>query len=145
MVLGSFADLSVQDVGSSIAFYRSLLDLDVLIDHGWYAELGAGGQALIAFVQSGHETVPEVTATRPRGVLVSFEVDDADAAYASAATLRCPVLVELVAELGQRHFMVADPDGVVVDVIERVALTAADLRRLARYRRAHVVGSTTCH
>ena len=145
MVLGSFADLSVQDVGSSIAFYRSLLDLDVLIDHGWYAELGAGGQALIAFVQSGHETVPEVTATRPRGVLVSFEVDDADAAYAIAATLRCLVLVEPVAELGQRHFMVADPDGVVVDVIERIALTAADLRRLARYRRAHVVGSTACH
>ena len=145
MVVGSFADLCVQDVGSSVAFYRSLLHLEVLIDHGWYAELGVGGQTLIAFVQSGHETVPVITATPPRGVLVSFEVDSADAVYANAAAVRCPVLVDLVTELGQRHFMVADPDGAVVDVIERVALAGADLRRLARHRRAHALRSTTCH
>ena len=145
MVLGSFADLCVQDVGSSVAFYRSLLLLDVLVDHGWYAELGVGAQTLIAFVQSGHETVPAITATPPRGVLMSFEVDNVDAAYANAAAVPCRVLVDLVTELGQRHFMVADPDGAVVDVIERVALTAADLRQLARHRRARVLGSAMCH
>ena len=145
MVLGSFADLCVQDVESSISFYRSLLDLDVIVEHGWYAELGAGGQTLIAFVRSGHETVPDVTATPPRGVVVSFEVDNADAAYTNAVALSSPVLVELVTELGQRHFMIADPDGAVVDVIQRVALTGADLRRLARYRQAHDLGSATCH
>jgi predicted enzyme related to lactoylglutathione lyase len=145
MVLGSFADLCVQDVGSSVAFYQSLLRLDVLIDHGWYAELGVQAKTLIAFVQSGHETVPAITATPPRGVLVSFEVDSADAVYANAVALRCPVLVDLVTELGQRHFMVADPDGAVIDVIERMALADADLRRLARLRRAHALGSATCH
>ena len=145
MVLGSFADLCVQDVEKSVAFYRSLLQLEVLVDHGWYAELGVGAQTLIACVQSGHETVPAITATPPRGVLLSFEVDSADAVYANAAAVGCPVLVDLVTELGQRHFMVADPDGTVVDVIQRVALTGADLRRLARHRRAHVLRSTTCH
>ena len=145
MVLGSFADLCVRDVGSSIEFYRSVLDLDVIVDHSWYAELGAGGQTLIAFVRSGHETVPGVTATPPRGVVVTFEVDDADAAYANAVTLSSPVLVELVTELGQRHFMISDPDGAVVDVVQRVALTGADLRRLARYRHAHDLGSASCH
>ena len=68
MVLGSFADVCVRDVGSSVAFYRSLLQLEVLVDHGWYAELGVGAATLIAFVQSGHETVPAITATPPRGV-----------------------------------------------------------------------------
>ena len=89
MVLGSFADLCVQDVGTSIRFYCALLDLDVMVDHGWYAELGAGGQALIAFVRSGHETVPDITATPPRGVVVTFEVDNADAAYANAVLRIC--------------------------------------------------------
>jgi catechol 2,3-dioxygenase-like lactoylglutathione lyase family enzyme len=145
MVLGSFADLCVQDVGSSISLYRALLDLDVIVDHGWYAELGAGGLTLVAFVQSGHETVPGITATPPRGVVVTFEVDNADAAFANAVALSSPVLVDLVTELGQRHFMIADPDGAVVDIIQRVALTGADLRRLARYRRAHDLGSATCH
>ena len=145
MVLGPFPDLCVQDVGSSISFYRALLDLDVVVDHGWYAELGAGGQTLIAFVRSGHETVPDITATPPRGVVVTFEVDDADATYSNAVALSSPVLIELVTELGQRHFMIADPDGAVVDVVQRVALTGADLRRLARYRRTHDLGSATCH
>jgi catechol 2,3-dioxygenase-like lactoylglutathione lyase family enzyme len=145
MVLGSFADLCVPDVGSSVAFYRSLLGLDVLVDYGWYAELGVGTQTLIAFVQSGHETVPPVTATPPRGVLMSFEVDSADEVYANAIAARCRVLVDLATELGQRHFMVADPDGAVIDVIERVAMDVADLRRLARLRRAHALGSATCH
>ena len=145
MVLGSFGDLCVQDVGRSVGFYRSLLRLDVMVDHGWYAELGVGARTLIAFVQSGHETVPPITATPPRGVLMSFEVDSADAVYANAVAVRCPVLVDLVTELGQRHFMVADPDGAVIDVIERVALADADLRRLARLRRAYALGSATCH
>ena len=100
---------------------------------------------LIAFVRSGHETVPDIAATPPRGVVVTFEVDNADATYANAVALSSPVLVELVAELGQRHFMITDPDGAVVDVVQRVALTGSDLRRLARYRRAHDLGSETCH
>lgn|GEM_PF-6460948 len=127
MVVGSFADVCVRDVGSSVAFYRSLLQLEVLVDHGWYAELGVGAATLIAFVQSGRETVPAITATPPRGVLVSFEVDSADSVYANVAAVRCPVLVDLVTELGQRHFMVADPDGAVIDVIERVELAGGDV------------------
>jgi catechol 2,3-dioxygenase-like lactoylglutathione lyase family enzyme len=144
MVLGAFPDICVSDVGASIEFYRSLLGLDVLVDHGWYAELGAGGRTLVAFVQSGHETVPAVTHTAPRGVLVSLEVDDAALTYAKATALGCCVLVELVRELGQHHFMVSDPDGAVVDIIERVPLTKADLRRLAHYRCNHALGSSSC-
>jgi len=136
MVLGSFPDLCVADVAASTAFYVALLDLEVLIDHGWYAELGAGGATLLAFVRRGHETVPSVTHVAPRGVLVSFEVDDAGAVARTAARLAIPVLVPLVTELGQCHLMVGDPDGAVVDVIERVPLAAADLRRLVGYRRA---------
>ena len=145
MLLGSFTDVCVADVRVSVAFYTSLLGLDVIVDHGWYAELGAQGRTLIALVQSGHEAIPAAASTPPRGVLVSFEVDNAAAVYETARRLGCVVLVELVSELGQQHFMVSDPDGAVVDVIERVALTAADLRRLARYRRRHAVGSVTCH
>lgn len=44
---------------------------------------------------------------------------------------------EQTTELGQCHFMVLDPDGAVVDVIERVPMTAEDRRHLARYRRDH--------
>ena len=145
MVIGSFPDICVADVGQSVAFYRSLLDLDVIVDHGWYAELGIHGQTLLGLVQSGHETIPTAAHTSPRGVVVSFEVTSTDDVYEEATRLGCLVLVKLASELGQRHFMVADPDGAVVDIIQRVPLRKADLRRLAYYRRLHALRSATCH
>lgn len=135
-ILGSFPDLCVADVGASLAFYRDLLELDVLADHGWYAELGVGGRTLVAFVTAGHDTVPDPSGARVAGVLVSFEVSDAAAVAHRAAGLGVEVRLALCDELGQRHLMVVDPDGALVDVIERIAMTRADLARLARLRRA---------
>jgi catechol 2,3-dioxygenase-like lactoylglutathione lyase family enzyme len=136
MVTGSFADLCVDDVDRSVAFYRALLQLDVLVDHGWYAELGIDGRTFLAVVERDHETIPAVSGGPPRGVLVSFEVDNAEAVARQAVRMAAPILVELVTELGQRHVMVQDPEGAVVDVIERVPLSGHDVRRLVTLRRA---------
>ena len=133
--MGAFADLCVADVETSVAFYRRLLGLEVVVDHGWYAELGAGGRTLLAVVASGHETVPPDAVAPARGLLVTFEVDDAGAAADIAAGMGAPIRWPLTVELGQRHVMVADPDGTIVDVVERVSMTAEDVRRLAGYRR----------
>jgi catechol 2,3-dioxygenase-like lactoylglutathione lyase family enzyme len=137
MVTGWFADLCVTDVAASREFYVRLLGLDVAVDHGWYVELSDDlGRVVLALVEDGHETVPAASGGPPRGLLVSFEVDDAAAVRARADELEAPTVVELCTELGQRHVMMADPDGTIVDVIERVPMTAADLRRLAVLRRA---------
>ena len=40
--------------------------------------------------------------------------------------------------------MVADPDGTIVDVVERVPMTAEDVRRLAGYRRVARTAVTGC-
>ena len=140
MIHGAFADLCVADVAVSVEFYRRLLEVDVVTDQGWYVELGADGRVLLALVDAAHETVPALAGRPPRGLLVSFETDDAARVAAAARTMGCPFVVEPVHELGQHHFMVVDPDGAVVDVIERVPFTADDRRRLARYRRRHRLG-----
>jgi catechol 2,3-dioxygenase-like lactoylglutathione lyase family enzyme len=137
MVTGAFADLSVRDVARSVEFYVELLGLDVVVDHGWYVELGVGERVVLALVVSGHETVPRHADGPARGLLVSFEVDDAAAVADRCVALGCRVVAPLTDELGQRHVMVADPDGTIVDVIERIPLTAGDVRRLAQLRRAH--------
>lgn len=136
MVRGGFADLVVADPARSRDFYRALLGLHVLVDHGWYVELGTDGRVLVAFVEHGHETVPGPAGGSPQGVLVSFEVADAGVHESIARTMGCAFVVPLTRELGQHHFMVVDPDGVVIDVIERVPLTPADRRALVRLRRA---------
>ena len=135
MVLGSFADLCVDDVSACSSFYVQLLDLDVMVDQGWYCELGIDGRTLLALVEERHETVPDAADGRDRGLLMSFEVDDAQHVAIAATELGCSFLVPPVRELGQFHFMVTDPNGTVIDVIERVALTTGDRRRLAALRR----------
>lgn len=135
MLLGSFPDLVVADVARSVAFYRAVLDLDVLIDHGWYAELGHAGRTHVAFVRTGHDSLPARASTPPTGVLITFDVDDAAAAHRRATAHGCQVELDLTAELGQRHFMIRDPDHAIIDIVERIPLTNADLRRLAAYRR----------
>lgn len=144
MVIASFPDLCVADVEASVGWYTSFLDLEVVADQGWYAELGVGSRTLIALVESGHETVPSRAGRRPGGLLVSFEVDDAPAVAARADALGLEVVVELTVELGQRHIMVVDPDGAIVDVIERVPFERSDLARLAVLRRRHAEAAVAC-
>ncbi|HEX4981113.1 MAG TPA: VOC family protein [Ilumatobacteraceae bacterium] len=144
MVIGSFPDLCVGDVATSVSWYTALLDLDVLVDQGWYAELGVGGRIVVAFVQTGHETVPWRAGRRPGGILVSFEVDDATSIAARAVALELDVVRDLTVELGQRHFMVVEPDGAVVDVIERVPMERRDLALLAALRRRHAETASSC-
>ena len=57
--------------------------------------------------------------TTTRGLLVNLEVDDVDAEYhrlVTAGPLEAVLPIRSEA-FGQRHFIVAGPDGVLIDVI----------------------------
>jgi uncharacterized glyoxalase superfamily protein PhnB len=61
-----------------------------------------------------------------RGVIFSLEVNDVDAAYAEARQASLNIVLDLRSEdWGQRHFCVADPNGIHLDVVQAVAPTAA--------------------
>jgi uncharacterized glyoxalase superfamily protein PhnB len=69
-----------------------------------------------------HESLPGGAQTPAAGVLLSFEVTDASAEHARFVTLGADFVHGLKDEAwGQRHFMVRGPDGVLVDVIEKIA------------------------
>jgi catechol 2,3-dioxygenase-like lactoylglutathione lyase family enzyme len=129
--------LCVDDVVRAIDFYRALLGLDVVADAGWYAELARGGEpAQVAFVARGHATVPSGCDAVRGGVLVSVIVSDATAIHARALAMRAEVVLDpRDEEFGQRHFMVLDPDGFVVDVIEQIPPSVSFRRQLVEGRR----------
>ena len=134
-VLRWYPCLCVDDMDRAIAYYRALLELPVSADVGWYVELGAP-LVTIAFVERYHATVPAAYGNERGGVLVSVLVDDVDAAWSRAEQLSLPVALSVRDEdFGQRHFMVNDPDGFVVDVIERIAPSLAFRRELVAGRR----------
>jgi uncharacterized glyoxalase superfamily protein PhnB len=134
-VLQWYPCLCVDDMDRAIAYYRALLELPVSADVGWYVELGAP-LVTIAFVERNHDTVPVAYGNERGGVLVSVLVDDVDSAWSRAQRLSLPVALSCREEyFGQRHFMVNDPDGFVVDVIERIPPSLAFRRELVAGRR----------
>src|SRR5690606_41529644 len=72
-----------------------------------------------------HDPIPDPGRGKLGGALLSFEVEDVDAEYARLKEAGLPMLLDLRDEpFGQRHFIVADPNGVLIDVIKPIPPTA---------------------
>jgi catechol 2,3-dioxygenase-like lactoylglutathione lyase family enzyme len=117
--------LIVDDLDASRRFYAELLDLDRAFASEWFTQLVSAGRdvAQIGFVARGHESIPAAFAGG--ALLVTVEVDDAAAVHARAQAAELPIELSLRDEdWGQRHFMTRDPNGIAVDVVEVIPVTA---------------------
>jgi catechol 2,3-dioxygenase-like lactoylglutathione lyase family enzyme len=133
-----YAVVSCPDVDAARDFYAPLLDLDVVFECGWYTLLRSpvSPAVQLAFVTAGHETVPDALDHQAAGVLISVEVPDVDAVHVRAQAMGAEVVWSLRDEVfGQRHFMVRDPTGLVLDVISPIPVDASFRREVARWRR----------
>ncbi|WP_103348827.1 VOC family protein [Amycolatopsis sp. CA-128772] len=120
-VRGFGAGYLVDDVAATTRFYADVIGLPVTVELDWFASVNAGAPGFeISFVQRGHESVPPgYRAPETTGLMFGLVVEDARAEAKrleeAGVELVTPVVDE---EYGQRHFYVADPDGVLLDVIE---------------------------
>ena len=126
-VTGYYPVLLVDDVEATAAFYQTHFNFRSLFTSDWYVHLQQLDSTNInlAFVSRTHETVPEENRLPAAGMLISFEVDDPDAIYARLQAAGVKILRTLRDEdFGQRHFIAADPNGVMIDVIKPIPPTA---------------------
>ena len=111
------------DVAATAAFYREHIGFEPLFESDWYEHLQRGQDASVtlAVLDGDHETIPAAFRGRAGGVLLNFEVDDVDAVNDALATAGVPIIQPLRDEaFGQRHVIVADPNGVLIDVITEI-------------------------
>lgn len=107
-------------------FYSRLFGFHIVFEQAWYIHL--------VHEQSGAELAfmaPETASQPPElhmpyqgaGIVLSFEVEDAGQEYRRLADLGdCNIFLPLKDEpWGQRHFMLRDPAGVCVDIVEQQA------------------------
>jgi predicted enzyme related to lactoylglutathione lyase len=103
--------LTVPDVATAVREYASLLDLEVLMDHGWIATMGSSGGGAEFSLMSRDQTA----AVNP---VMSLQVPDVDSAYeralASGAEILHPLQDE---EWGVRRFFFRTSAGHVVNVL----------------------------
>lgn len=121
-VIRIVANVSSEDFAASRDFYAAMFDLVVSVELGdWYLQLRAESDPRlnIGFVKPGHG----LFAGRPAssvasGVVLTVHVDDVDEAYERAQRLGAEIAAGIRDEdYGQRHFLLVDPNGVVVNVM----------------------------
>ena len=118
-VTSVFPVLMSADVEASVRFFREHLAFEPTFESEWYVSLRRDRWEL-AVLATDHPTVPATHRSHPAaGVLLNVEVDDVDAEHQrlvvdGGLTAVLPLRSE---PFGQRHFVLAGPDGVLVDVI----------------------------
>lgn len=122
MELTSFYPVICTDrVAESRDFYVRLFGFEVTFEADWYVSLRRGPYEL-ALLDHTHPTLPESYRDRAAGLLLNFEVGDADAEWerlVEGEGLK-PELPLRSEDFGQRHFIVTGPGGVLIDVIQPI-------------------------
>lgn len=120
--------LMTHDVAATCAFYVRHFRMRPLFEADWYVHLQSAEDERVnlGIVAADHPTVPEPARGRGAGgLLINFEVDDPDAEYERLRAEGLPMLLHLRDEdFGQRHFITADPNGVLIDVIKPIPPSA---------------------
>ncbi|WP_041451889.1 VOC family protein [Hoyosella subflava] len=109
----------------SRAFYLQHFGFEVAFEAEWYVSLrreGSHGQTYeLALLDATHPTLPDGFRNPVQGLLLNFEVDDVDAEYQRLSGAGVDIELTLRSEdFGQRHFIVSDPSGVLIDVITEI-------------------------
>ncbi|WSG63514.1 VOC family protein [Nocardia sp. NBC_01730] len=121
-VIGTFRLAQSRD------FYTKWLGFEVTFESDWYISLRRLGEKPyeLALLDYTHPTVPESYRKPVQGLLLNFEVADVDAEWERLVVrggLRAESEIRTEA-FGQRHFIVADPSGVLIDMITEIPPSA---------------------
>ena len=120
--------IMTDDVKATAAFYESHFRFQALFDSDWYVHLQSkeDERVALAVLDGRHATVPEQSRGTVSGLLLNFEVEDIDRLYEELRGAGLPILRDICdEEFGQRHFITADPNGVLIDIIKPIPPSAA--------------------
>lgn len=117
----SFPIFITENVQLSKDYFTENFGFNPVFASDWYVHLVTPSGVQLGFLMSEHPSQPEYfhQAFRGEGAIFSLEVDNADEAYLVAQTRGLNMLLPLKdEEWGQKHFVVEDPSGVKIDVVQ---------------------------
>lgn len=125
MQLSSFYPVIMTTADKLLAtrdFYTQKLGFGITYEADWYISLKRVGTPFpfeLAILDHTHPTIPAGQGQPVAGLLLNFEVADVDAEYQRLVERGgMQALIPLRDEVfGQRHFMISDPNGVLIDII----------------------------
>lgn len=109
------ANFAADDPGKVRAFYEKLLDLEVVMDHGWILTLASDASARpqVSFATEGGSGTPVPD--------LSIEVDAVDEVYQRAVKAKLEIVYPITDEpWGVRRFYVRDPLGRTLNILSHI-------------------------
>jgi predicted enzyme related to lactoylglutathione lyase len=118
-------NLSSEAFAASRDFYGAMFDLVVSVEQDdWYLQLmpESDTRLNIGFVKPDHELFAGRTGSAGTyGLVLTIHVDDVDEAYERATRLGADIAAEIRnEEYGQRHFLLVDPNGLLLNVMSAI-------------------------
>lgn len=117
----AFTVYTVDSLKAAKVFYSNFFGFDVAFENEWYLHLVSETGVQVGFLLPNQPSQPPVfqQSYNGKGVIFSFEVDDAESAYADAKANSLKIVLELRSEdWGQYHFCVEDPNGIHIDIVQ---------------------------
>ncbi|MFD5143576.1 VOC family protein [Streptomyces sp. NPDC058401] len=114
--------LTVEDATTSSAFLIRHFGFKETMAADGFASLSHPDGPNVIFVRRGLEVLPEdLREQRAAGVLLAFTVADLPAEYERLRSEGVPIVMEpRVEPWGERLFLVADPNGVIIELVDWV-------------------------
>ncbi len=118
-----FPVMVVSDLSAIKAFYESVFGFSaVFFQADFYLHLVHPNTGIqLGFLVPEHASQPSFlhSVMQPEGYVLSFEVADAKALFEQAQQLELKLAMPLKQEAwGQLHFMIEDPAGIKIDIVE---------------------------
>lgn len=115
--------LLTNKVKETADFYTKYFSFATAFEADWYVSLYKeqdGRTIELAILDKTHETIPEIHRNKSvSGLIINIEVAEVDSEYERLIKkAELPLLYDIKSEaFGQRHFIIQDPNGVMIDVI----------------------------
>lgn len=110
-----------KNIKETADFYKKYFDFEEVFTSDWYIQLAHKGGAEIAVMLPDLPNQPDFLHTphSGKGVVFTFETEDATKVYEELKSKGALFTLELKdEEWGQRHFILEDPSGVYVDIVQ---------------------------
>jgi len=111
----------VNNLEAAKGFYTRHFGFVVALENDWYLHLITEIGIQVGFMLPNQPIQPEQfrTAFSGSGIIFSLEVGNVETAYADAQVQKMDIVLALRSEdWGQRHFIVRDPNGILVDIFQ---------------------------
>ena len=123
MVRSVYPVLMTEKLQESAMFYKTYLGFTETFSSDWYISLSHPDGGELALIDAAHESMPVHYHSPVKGMILNIEVENATKVYDDIKELNEGIIVMAIRDedWGQRHFMMQDPNGIPVAVIENIS------------------------